>query len=704
MSTPKVSVAGRRSLRWSALGVVAFALVSVLWFGKDTVSVDPRIDATITHPSDSPQTATAAGTVDHERVPVIKAAPNPAERSGDRLGGSGLRIHGEAVDGSGGAIPACRLRCEIRNALDHVVHAEDVTTDDIGRFVCTSPQQASVVSVSVVCEAVGYWSRPVKEFVRPRATETTFLRLVCHVLDAKISGTVVDTVGRPIAGAKVGAAARDAVTSSDAAGSFSLAVAAGTRVISLYAVAEGYAVAHREVPIARSEHKENVLLTLAAGWTLTGRVVDEGGAAVAGAAVFTPHTQHASRLLTAADGTFSLGGLALSGARHLLMVRHADFVAQDVYIVESGPRHLEITLAKGTEVAGTVVCADLPVPAAKVVITPAAGGQPATSFTKEDGSFVVRGVRPGQHELQVTGRGFAKHVSLIEVVTQAAVANVVLTPERAITGRVVDQQGRPVASILIRAVVQSTGASIDATDLSRNTTDHSGRFHLGSLPDQIVTLQLIRKGALLHRQDVQAGLDDCVIVVGAYSVLDGLVVDTLSSRAVTSFSLRFTPFRKDSIVWPAEPQEYRDAAGYWLVDHHIDEGAFYLVEITSPGYSRRLEVVQGRKGAIAELRETARVFRLTSTTTMSGTIKGSDGTAAAGAVLMSFNTGSIGELSRVHMNATDAVANDVGSYLLSKAPVEDAFVSVKHGPAHTCLGPFRNDPDRVNRRDLVVRN
>src|SRR5688572_25124929 len=372
----------------------------------------------------APHSPPAGGAAAPEAVAAAPTERQPASSPGDPgeaaarpappAESTTLRIHGEVVDGLGQPLPACALRCELRDAAGAVVHTIAATSGADGGFTASAPSPTAVRTVVATVADAALWARPAREVLPPGALETSSLRVVCYPRDSVLRGHVEDTAGRPIAGARVGVMLRGTEVACDAAGAFELAVASSLRIVSLYAVAPGFAVAAKEVPIAPAETK-TVTLVLAAGVLLTGRVVDADGRAVADAVVSTSWTMNAVKVVTDADGRFELPGVEVHAARQQLRVVHPDHVPWQDYLVVSGPRHLEITLARGAVVVGDVHDADGAVAAATITLTPVRGGEPRTAHSDERGAFTVRGLATGAHTVEVRARARAKHVGVLDV-------------------------------------------------------------------------------------------------------------------------------------------------------------------------------------------------------------------------------------------------------------------------------------------------
>ena len=158
-----------------------------------------------------------------------------------------------------------------------------------------------------------------------------------------------------------------------------------------------------------------------------------------------------------------------------------------------------LVVLAGVPVSGRVVDAQTqnPIAGAHVVLLPAAGSVPPEftgplqAMTDVNGRFVFDGVVPGRYRMDVQKIGFApladpSSAAVLEVTAQG-IANLELRLKKggAITGRIVDAAGDPLASITVSALRQTgngpTGVMGITTQMAQ--TNDIGEFRLAGLPE-----------------------------------------------------------------------------------------------------------------------------------------------------------------------------------------------------------------------------
>jgi hypothetical protein len=114
-----------------------------------------------------------------------------------------------------------------------------------------------------------------------------------------------------------------------------------------------------------------------------------------------------------------------------------------------------------------------PIAGARVMLMPAAAGRrlaapmgiPAQAVTGDDGVYTLNGVTAGRYRLQVQKPGFVStnpgETALVQVNAGQAVAGPVVQMSRgsAISGRVIDARGEPIAELMVTAVRKTLPAS-----------------------------------------------------------------------------------------------------------------------------------------------------------------------------------------------------------------------------------------------------
>jgi protocatechuate 3,4-dioxygenase beta subunit len=323
---------------------------------------------------------------------------------------------------------------------------------------------------------------------------------------------------------------------------------------------------------------------------LTGRVVDEAGAPVAGALVAV--AVHGSITLyshadaygdwgatanTAADGGFALhlpsdgsGSAAFGGDPGLLVLKqgYAAGRVEPARLAGAAARPVEVTLARGIELAGRVTDAEgTPLPGVAVALaedSAFAGGAlsylllsrlEGEGWTKSgaDGRFSVR-VQPVLHHVAFRKAGHAPKLVRSHDPRGDASLDVVLDPAAEVRGRVTfsDGGGVPDAAVELRqqpGLVASTA-----------TTDGDGGFVLGDLAPGPYELVVTREDAGLYEtRGVDAPASDVRVELGPRGALRGRVVDARSREPVPRFSL-------------ALGREPGESAPEWRMPRHLEVG------------------------------------------------------------------------------------------------------------------------------------
>lgn len=173
--------------------------------------------------------------------------------------------------------------------------------------------------------------------------------------------------------------------------------------------------------------------------------------------------------------------------------------------LDGGPARIVLRLPD-TRVAGRVSTPSGR-PAASAVVNVAVPGENTAFFSKsDDGKFVFRGLDTGTIRLSASGRlesgerGDAPPIDLVlsKEVTRPREVELVLRAMRALSGRVVDLQGEPVAGALLKIAPLAAGRAV-SSGLESASTGLDGRFEVnlpGEASELIVFLGARGGGAL----------------------------------------------------------------------------------------------------------------------------------------------------------------------------------------------------------------
>jgi hypothetical protein len=150
---------------------------------------------------------------------------------------------------------------------------------------------------------------------------------------------------------------------------------------------------------------------------LGGRVVDAGGAGVAGAEVEVEITLHGQtrKALTDADGRFEIPGLP-AGPVDLRVSAQGFHPAQSGAELEAGQtRAIDITLTPKAQLRGLVRSFRGTPLQATLTLEPQDGqGTPRTVLTRPDGSFEID-VEPGRYRVEINAQGYLEQSRRVKV-------------------------------------------------------------------------------------------------------------------------------------------------------------------------------------------------------------------------------------------------------------------------------------------------
>lgn len=360
-----------------------------------------------------------------------------------------------------------------------------------------------------------------------------------------IRGNVVDAVTKaPIAGAEVsGSWTFDEIVRSDASGAFSVP-AGDTYFRELHVRARGHGKAEIALAeTARATDVDGLVVELAPGWRARGRVLDADGRPLEGAYVaacaysYRANASDWRGARTGRDGRFALEDLRRD-VRYTLFVRASGRGASSYFFPSVAPDvevlDLEdVRLAPEASIRGTVVD-DRGAPIANVGVELRGanadrgrwndGERAEVSDTYLDvrerrtddrGRFTFDELAPGEYTLAYSsdqGRfveGETLHVAAGE---EKSGVKLVVARGSSIAGRVVDDEGRPLAQA--RVSVSSFEGLTEQPERVR--TDEDGRFEITGLTGSTYLVEVVfdrpaadaRDGTFhvnCNREDVRAG-------------------------------------------------------------------------------------------------------------------------------------------------------------------------------------------------------
>ena len=431
----------------------------------------------------------------------------------------------------------------------------------------------------------------------------------------KISGRVTDETGKPVAGAKVRAAAgslfeeegvpRYAETSSGPDGSFTIANAPG-KSGSLVVRAPGFAPS-TQFSMQRSGVER---VTLKKGGTVAGIVLDAAGKAAEGMIVLSGSLA----VRTDASGAYRLDGVA-RGVQTVEAFGRDDLAARnDAVRVKAGESvEVPLKLARSASVTGSVIDEKTRRPLAGVRVSARSGG---FSFRQADaptrrvrtdakGKFRLAGLATRSYSIRASKADYIPSTMPGVAAAVSAPGTVAIALQRAasIFGRVNDEKGSPVGGATVGFVSDSNMRALirggPAAFLGRPgaTTGPDGAFRLRGLsPERNRTLQATKVGfvpAKRHGVTVKTGdvVKDVVLILKRGLEARGRVVDP-AGQPIAGASVRVSRpegetsrfmFRVGGMEDRQKPDAWSGADGSFRVAG-LEPGE-YVVVVQRDGYA-----------------------------------------------------------------------------------------------------------------------
>jgi protocatechuate 3,4-dioxygenase beta subunit len=389
----------------------------------------------------------------------------------------------------------------------------------------------------------------------------------------------------------------------------------------------------RYVPYERSGisvlagEAQKVDLPLTLGATISGRVVDESGAPIAGArgrlsiggegelvAFLRQERRGADRsgFRSGADGSFKATRLA-PGDNQRLNVTHPEYEAKTVpgiSLAAGATRSgVVVVLQRGLSLAGVVKDQDgKPVPGAEVNLNQertfqagrggiqarfSVGGGPESrprATSGPDGRFEFRGLSAGDYGVSARKAGYSDAVAAqVKVAYGVEPVELVLEPGAAISGMVVDPSGQPAEGYFVQ--VRTRGETMGGPPRGgpREPTGPDGFFHIDGLtagnPYELIVLGPDGPGP--RKEGVTAPADGIELVVPGRGRISGRVVDAQSGGPVSDFEISVNPDRSGRggggmVVRMVGPGGGRRRGSGQNEQIHSDDGSFVLEDI-GPG-------------------------------------------------------------------------------------------------------------------------
>ncbi len=413
-------------------------------------------------------------------------------------------------------------------------------TDDGGDFEIEGVDPGKI---QLRISAAGYQAKSLDEIEVPEGADLTGLEIRLEP-GAAAEGVVTTADGRPVIGARVGTVEsegnrmlrlmRDSVTT-DGDGRYRLEGLA-TGPVSIEAQHDDYARTVRDTELKAGTNRLD--LAFSGGQSVSGRVLDAGGASLAGAFVeLHPPGQRwgGPEATTGPDGSFSIENVQ-DGSYELGATREG-FAASSGEVkveVKGAPvTGLVVTLRSGGAIAGTIQGLDPKEYAGVNVIAGSDAGYGSGSVDFQ-GNYRIADLAPGRYTVRAMTRDFSRSASgdteVVAGVPEARLdidfAQGISLSGRALLGEV------PVAG----GIVWARGKTVSSFGQAR--TDAEGKFTIEGLEAAAyeVTLNVFEKGLSYSETVDLTATRDVTLRVPTMRVA-GAVTDALDRSPVAGVSV-----------------------------------------------------------------------------------------------------------------------------------------------------------------------
>ncbi|MCB9882453.1 MAG: sigma-70 family RNA polymerase sigma factor [Planctomycetes bacterium] len=472
------------------LGLSACLLVIFFaWFGRSSCEGHPgdsTAAANLTLRSTTDSTPDAARTSSRTTRVEVPITPHP-EQSAGRVA-PGTTIHGRLVDPDGMPVPDVEVAVtpfeeragEVAGVL--ALSFDDVTVWSGSERGRTDEPVGRSTAVAVTGPDGRFELHDIGEHI-PLELGVRDSRWLIHRLPfqlggsegvdfgeirlqpgARLGGHVLDALDEPWRGvicsfAYVGPGSERGIYQgrcpTQADGTFDIGPIEPDRPIMLRLEAPGSAARTFQIDgLSAGEHRRHPTIRLCAAVTLSGRVFDGGGRAIAGAEVMaqtvgSKESSTSVRTTTDEQGRFAF--LGIEGTAFEVRSTWNGFRALALDVA-SGTRDLRMCFDASGAVGGMITerGSDRPVVGAKVELFGASGRMAGATSTDDRGAYVIHDVAPGSYQLSVTHTAFLAGREPVKVApVERAHVDAQLWKGASLSVLVEDGTGRPVPNATV---------------------------------------------------------------------------------------------------------------------------------------------------------------------------------------------------------------------------------------------------------------
>jgi protocatechuate 3,4-dioxygenase beta subunit len=499
-------------------------------------------------------------------------------------------VRGQVVDASGRAVAGAELSIQVNittGSMSVSSTGGSATSDENGLFVI---ENVDAGELQLSARADGYRVAELKSLTVEPGKDLEDVRITMEP-GAAVAGRVTDPSGRPVPSAHLMVMEK---TRTGFAGGFSnFARTDGEGRYRLEGVAPGprsITVRHEEYePVTKELEVQlggnSLDFAFSGGAEISGRVIDEAGAPIAGAHVSVDSGRGSmwgsQREVSDTSGAFSLGGL--SEGAYTLRAEQTGFspgVLEDLQIGPAGLSGVEIRLSPGHAIVGQLYGLENGDYTAVEIFAfnrPKSWGMGTIG---PGGSYRVEDLAPGQYtvsaEVAPSGLTASDEIEIFPGASET-VLDLYFKAGLTLTGQVL-KGGEPLRGAYLSL------SGIDVSSRGGGNSDNEGRFQIRGIEPgrHMLTVNSYQTG-LDYREELDIPSSRDVVVRISTSKVSGLVLDANDSRPLVGASVRM------------EPLDHADTPGSFRMSASVtsDSSGFFRISEAAAGSYRLVTVKDG---------------------------------------------------------------------------------------------------------------